>query len=106
MSPDLTTLLRLCEGFEWDKGNQEKNQIKHDVSTQEAEQIFFNRPLRLSEDQAHSQQETRYGALGRTNADRGLFVVFTIRGTKIRIISARDQNRGERRYYERTQKAA
>jgi len=37
--------------------------------------------------------------LGRTNDDRYLFVVFTIRNNKIRVISARDMNRKERRVY-------
>jgi len=106
MSSDFTALLRLCDGFEWDAGNREKNWLKHAVSTGEAEQLFLNRPLLLSEDREHSQTEARYGAYGRTNTHRALFVVFTIRVTKIRIISARDQVKQERSFYEQTEKAA
>jgi uncharacterized DUF497 family protein len=90
----------------WDEGNREKNWLKHAVTTQEAEQLFFNRPLILSQDREHSQDEARYGAFGTTNAHRELFVVFTIRGTKIRVISARDQDKQERRFYEQSEKAA
>ncbi len=106
MSSELSHLLRRCDGFEWDEGNREKNWLKHVVSIQEAEQIFFNRPLILAEDRGHSQEEARYGAYGRTNAKRALFVVFTIRATKIRIISARDQDKQVRSTYEQAQKAA
>jgi predicted DNA binding CopG/RHH family protein len=47
----------------------------------------------------HSQDEDRYYALGRTSADRRLFVAFTMRGTLVRVISARDMSRTERRAY-------
>ena len=48
---------------------------------------------------AHSGMEARYAALGRTRADRRLSAVFTIRGTLIRVISARDMGRRDRRLY-------
>jgi uncharacterized DUF497 family protein len=41
-------------------------------------------------------------ALGQTDAGRSLFVVFTIRDTLIRVISARDMNRKEREVYRRS----
>jgi uncharacterized DUF497 family protein len=65
----------------------------------ECEQIFFNEPLVVASDSGHSQVEDRYYALGRTSADRRLFVVFTMRGTLVRVISARDMSRKERRVY-------
>jgi uncharacterized DUF497 family protein len=43
--------------------------------------------------------EPRYYVLGRTNDERHLFIVFTIRKNKIRVISARDMSRKERRIY-------
>jgi uncharacterized DUF497 family protein len=70
------------------------------VSQGECEQVFFNRPLVVAPDLEHSEREGRYAVLGRTNAARGLAVVFTIRGTLVRVISARDMSRRERRIYE------
>jgi uncharacterized DUF497 family protein len=92
-------LLRQCLGFDWDKGNFEKNRIKHDVVPSECEQIFFNRPLLIHDDILHSAEEKRFYALGRTDMDRRLFVVFTVRKNLIRIISARDMSRKERETY-------
>lgn len=88
--------LSLVEGFEWDKGNLEHIK-KHQVNYKECEEIFFNQPLRLSEDKAHSQAEERLQALGKTNQGKKLFVSFTIREKKIRVLSARNQSKKERR---------
>ena len=92
-------LLARIEGFDWDQGNIEKNWERHKISFIECEEVFFNRPLVVVEDTSHSTSEGRDYALGRTNDDRYLFVVFTIRNNKIRVISARDMNRKERRVY-------
>lgn len=87
-------------GFDWDEGNERKND-KHDVSKAEVEQVFLNRPLIVAEDVKHSQQEHRFHAFGRTDADRWLHTTFTERGNAklIRPISARDMNRKERALY-------
>ena len=90
--PDLT-------GFQWDAGNSEKNWLAHDVSLAETEQVFFNRPILVASDPAHSKTEARYFILGRTNAGRRLAMVFTIRGTLLRPIMARDMSRAERKLY-------
>ncbi|PJC29162.1 hypothetical protein CO053_00820 [Candidatus Shapirobacteria bacterium CG_4_9_14_0_2_um_filter_40_11] len=87
--------------FDWNKGNLDKNWLKHKVSLKEAEEIFFNRPLKIFEDEKHSQKEERLLAYGITNRRRQLMIVFTLRGEKIRIISARNQNKKERRIYEK-----
>ena len=92
--------LSRCTGFQWDDGNAEKNWERHRVSRLECEQPFFNEPFLVYEDEAHSQAEKRYYALGETNHGRALFIVFTIRGDQIRVISARDMSRRERMYYE------
>jgi len=89
--------------FEWDKGNLDKNLLKHNVNNIETEQIFYNNPLVLG-DMGHSSVEDRYLAFGITNQGRFLFVVFTIRTNKIRIISARDQDKKERSIYEQYSK--
>jgi uncharacterized DUF497 family protein len=90
-----------CTGFEWDEGNFSKNWGKHGVSFLECEQIFFNQPLITQHDEKHSTNEPRYYALGQTDTYRRLFIVFTIRNNLIRVISARDMNRKERREYGR-----
>ena len=87
------------EGFHWDEGNIDKNRLKHQVLHIECEQIFFNDPLLIADDLKHSQTEKRWFALGRTETNRKLFVVFTIRKNLIRVISARDMNKKERRIF-------
>ncbi len=88
--------------FEWDDGNSEKNWIRHRVSRQESEQVFFNQPLIIEDDHLHSDTEFRFYALGRTDADRLLFVVYTLRGDepRVRVISARGMTPHERREYQ------
>jgi len=92
-----------CTGFQWDAGNTEKNWELHQVSQGECEQVFFNRPLLVAPDIDHSEREPRYAALGHNNVGRRLALVFTIRGTLVRVISARDMSRRERRIYEQSQ---
>jgi uncharacterized protein len=92
--------LAACTGFEWDAGNIEKNWERHQVSAAECEQVFFQRPALIAPDPRHSQDEPRYAALGRTAGGRRLSIVFTIRDTRIRVISARAMSRRERRKYE------
>lgn len=96
--PDIT-------GFQWDEGNSEKNWRGHQVTQLEAEQVFFNRPVLVSSDPKHSASEVRYFALGRTDADRKLAIVFTLRGSSLRVISARPMSRRERRVYGQAQGA-
>ena len=93
--------LAQCTGFDWDEGNRDKNWAQHRVSMAECEQVFFNAPLIVASDEEHSQEERRYYVLGQTNAGRRLFVVVTVRGTLLRVISARDMSRTERRSCER-----
>jgi len=96
---DIYKELIKCRSFQWDKGNIDKNWLTHKVSSFECEQIFFNLPLIAYEDIEHSQSEKRYYALGKTDAERFLFIAFTIRRKQIRIISARDMNKKERQVY-------
>ncbi|MCW5849067.1 MAG: BrnT family toxin [Anaerolineae bacterium] len=94
--------LKSLDGFDWDEGNQTKNRDRHHVSIVECEEAFFNTPLLLREDTRHSTHELRYYVLGQTNTGRPLFIAFTVRGTKIRVISARQMNRKERYLYDQT----
>ena len=93
------------EGFDWDEANLTKNWEKHRVTPWECEQLFFNLPLVVADDPDHSITEARYYVLGQTDANRRLFLVFTIRKQKIRVISARDMSLKERRVYEEQIKA-
>ena len=93
-------LLFDCTGFDWDAANSLKNEEKHGVSPAECEEIFFNVPFVVADDVRHSAEEKRWFALGMTDAGRRLFVVFTVRRKSIRIISARDMSRRERKEYE------
>jgi uncharacterized DUF497 family protein len=89
-------------GFDWDDGNRRKSADKHGVSQAEAESIFFNDPLIVVEDARHSDGEQRFNALGKTALNRLLHITITLRqnGTLIRVISARDMHRKEKKAYE------
>lgn len=84
--------------FIWDRGNETKNAEKHGVKKNECEQIFFDTPIYFS-DIKHSKIEERYISQGETVDGRKLLIIFTIRNEKIRIISARDQNKKEKLKY-------
>ena len=88
-----------CTGFQWDDGNSEKNWISHQVAKSECEQIFFNQPLVIGNDEKHSKIEKRYYVLGQTDCDRQLYIVCTVRQNLIRVISARDMSKKEREVY-------
>lgn len=103
MTESLWDELSRCEGFDWDDGNAPKIWDRHEVSPGEAEQVFFNRPLVAVTDPKHSEREPRFLALGQSDAGRRLLVVFTFREHQIRVISARDMSRRERREYERAE---
>lgn len=97
--------------FEWDKGNIDKNFKKHSVANKEAEEVFENKPSFIIEDEKHSLMEKRYMIWGETDAGRKLSVFFTVRKDKmskallrIRIISARDMNKKERKAYKQSLK--
>jgi uncharacterized DUF497 family protein len=87
--------------FEWDEGNRDKNLLKHNVSTSEVEEVFFDADKKLATDVAHStENEIRLILLGETRLGRRLFIVFTVRDRNVRVISARDMKRTERPLYE------
>jgi uncharacterized DUF497 family protein len=92
--------LSASSGFEWVEGNSEKNWFKHGATRSECEQVFFNLPFVVADDQKHSHDVPRHYALGQTDKGRKLFIVFTIRDSLIRVISARNMHRAERRIYD------
>ncbi len=87
--------------FEWDKGNIGKNK-KHNVEDKEAEEVFLDEGKVIFRDKLHSQFEERFIVVGKTKKERLLYVCFSRRKKKIRIISARDINKKEVSMYEET----
>ena len=95
-------MLENVEGFNWEDGNSNKNWHLHGVTDGECEEVFFNMPLIIATDKKHSDNEVRFFALGRTELNRWLFLAFTLRNKLIRVISAREMSKSERRkYYEK-----
>lgn len=92
--------LKRIIGFEWDKGNLDKSYLKHGISPREAEESFLDIKLLLQEDIKHSEKEERTIAIGKTEKNKILFSIFTVRENKIRIISTRKANKKERKQYE------
>jgi len=94
---DLTKIL----GFDWDKWNIDKSYKKHGITPNESEEIFLDEEVRIEKDVKHQQQEKRFIAIGKTTEKKILFVIFTMRSDKIRIISGRLANKKEREVYQR-----
>jgi hypothetical protein len=88
------------EGFEWDAGNLTKSSTKHQISNEEAEEIFFREPW-VAEASRPDDSELRWAALGRSERGRILRIVFTVRARRLRVISARHANRKETIEYEK-----
>lgn len=86
--------------FVWDKGNKDKSWLKHKVSNQECEEVFEDKNKKIFKDPVHSQTEKRYILIGMTKNEKLLFIVFTMRNKKVRVISARNINKREKELYE------
>ena len=86
--------------FEWDADKARKNLKKHGVSFEEASTVFSDPWSSTIEDLLHSKEEDRFIILGESVRMRIFVVVFTERGEKFRIISARHASRRERKQYE------
>ena len=94
-------LLPLPITFEWDKGNSDKNWIKHKIKNKEAEELFFDDNKKIFKDKIHSNDEERFIILGKTGSKKLLYLVFTLRQKSVRIISARIMNKKEVTLYEK-----
>jgi hypothetical protein len=88
--------------FEWHPVKAAANLKKHKVSFDEAKTIFGDKKHLEVPDHDHSFGEFRYLAIGRSEQNRLLTVVFTERRNKLRLISARIAEPWERREYENT----
>ena len=86
--------------FEWDSNKAATNLAKHGVSFEEAKTVFDD-PLYIDfYDLDHSDDEHRYIMIGMSEQNRLLLVAYTERGDVIRLISAREATKAERRAYE------
>jgi uncharacterized DUF497 family protein len=86
--------------FVWDPKKAVANERKHRVAFQEAVTVFIDPLARIHDDPAHSSHERREIIVGHSLQDRLLVVFFTERGTTVRIVSARQATRHERKDYE------
>jgi hypothetical protein len=86
--------------FEWDAKKAEANRTDHAIDFEEALTVFRDPLARIFEDEEHSENEPREIMIGHSAKQRLILVCFTVRGARIRIISARDATRLERRDYE------
>jgi uncharacterized protein len=88
--------------FEWDKDKAKRNLVKHGIGFPEASTLFSHDPNVISLfDSAHSFDEERYIEIGFSDRGRLLVVVYTQRGDRIRIISARPATFKEEQIYDR-----
>jgi len=87
--------------FEWDTAKDASNRRKHRIGFSEAAEIFRGLIV-VAEDRRRDYGERRLIALGEYDGDV-IRVVFTERGTAVRIISAWKANRNERETYKKAQ---
>ncbi len=86
--------------FEWDDAKASQNRTKHGVAFEEAATVFADTLSLTIDDPLHSVEEERFVTIGESALRRLIVVVHTERGDTIRIISARQATRRERRDYE------
>ncbi len=86
--------------FEWNDAKAAVNLRKHKVGFDEAQSVFIDELSITLSDVEHSQAEEHLVIIGKSSKRRLLVIVYTERGRKIRLISARKATRLERRQYE------
>jgi uncharacterized DUF497 family protein len=90
--------------FEWDKWNLDKSYFKLKVTPKETEEVFIDEDSIVLPDVRHSQKEDRFIIVGKSLSKRDLFVIFTPRGSKTRVISARRMHKKEVEKYGKAKK--
>ena len=83
--------------FEWDDEKNQINKRKHKISFETAANVFFDEDRIEQLDEFHSDDEERWQVIGMV--DEILFVIYTERDDRTRIISARRDDKKERRIY-------
>lgn len=86
--------------FAWDPKKAQSNLRKHAVAFQEAATALKDPMSATGADPDHSMSEERYITFGVSERGRLLVVAHTDDGEEIRIISAREANKSERKLYE------
>ncbi len=86
--------------FEYDSIKAALNLRKHGVTFEEAASVFGDPMAYTFADPDHSDDEKRWLVLGVTRLARMFAVIYTHRGEKYRIISARLATKRERKIYE------
>lgn len=86
--------------FEWDDNKEKSNVLKHGISFNESESVFYDPYSLTIPDPDHSDEERRFIDIGISNKNRLLVVIYTEREDRIRIISVRKANNAERKKYE------
>jgi uncharacterized DUF497 family protein len=83
----------------WDEGKNAENKLKHKVGSEDAQYVFTdpNRIERIDRSENNTSDETRWQTIGKVGAL--LFVVYTERGEEMRLITAREAEKSERRSY-------
>ena len=90
------------DDFVWLRDILEKLIVKHHVTQDETEEIFFNDPQYRFVEKGHRSGEDVYSASGQTDAGRYLIVFFVHKPNNAALIlSARDMDGRERKHYER-----
>jgi len=100
------SIFESLEGFVWDEYNRKKIFEKHGVTADECEKIFVSEKYVLFDDIKHSQYERRFILLGFSENIHLMYVAFTIRNKRIRVVSARRAHKKEREFYEKTFKVS
>lgn len=83
--------------FEWNSNKNAKNQEKHKIGFEAVKTVFEDQ--HAIELEATRDGEYRVIRIGKTAAKFILLVVYTMRGMAIRLISARQANKKERKLY-------
>ena len=86
--------------YEWDAVKAAANVRKHHIAFEEAASVFLDPSALTFWDPDHSEEEDREITIGRSGRQRVLFVAYTARESRVRIISGRRATRQEQRQYE------
>ncbi len=86
--------------FEWDENKATDNLAKHGVLFEEAATVFGDALSDTFDDPDHSAEERHFIIIGVSEKGRMPIVAHTDDGENVRIISAREPTRGERKFYE------
>jgi uncharacterized DUF497 family protein len=87
--------------FVWDEDKQRSNMYRHGLNFRDALSAFFDPFFILRHDHRHSAEEDRYNIIGKTDNERLIFIVYTLRGLETLLISARKANKFEVELYEK-----